>query len=82
MLNDEELKRVHFYAGQRWDTRKNLAHKIGKTKYIIAKYEKLKRITFPTDENRLLMVTIEINTDHQVIINKIMDSIRKHYDGT
>ena len=42
LLNDEELKMVHFYAGQRWDTRKNLTHKIGKTKYAMAEYNKLK----------------------------------------
>ena len=46
MLNDEELKMVHFYAGQRWNTRKNLTHKIGHTKYAMAEYDKIKRITF------------------------------------
>ena len=82
LLNDEELKMVHFYAGQRWDTRKNLAHKIGETKYAMAEYDKLKRITFPINDNRLLMVTIEINTDHQMIINKILDSIKRHSNAS
>ena len=55
MLNDEELKIVHFYTGQRLDTRKSPAHKISKTKYAMVKYEKLKRIISQIDENRLLM---------------------------
>ena len=78
LLNDEELKMVHFYARQRWDTRKNLTHKIGKNKYAVAEYEKLKRMSFPIDEKHLLMVTTEINSDHQKIINTILDLISKY----
>lgn len=80
MLNDEELKMVHFYAGQRWDTRKNLTHKIGKTKYAMAEYNKLKRMTFPINENYLLMVSTEVETDHQKIIDTILDLIKNYSD--
>lgn len=68
LLNDEELKMVHFYAGQRWNTRKNLEHKLGKAKYVIAEYDKIKRMTFPINENYLLMITTEINADHQKLL--------------
>ena len=78
MLNEEELKMVHFYAGQRWDTRKNLTHKIGKTKYAMAEYDKLKRMTFPINDKYLLMVTTEINVEHQNIINKILELITEY----
>lgn len=78
LLNDEELKMIHFYAGQRWDTRKNLAHKIGNTKYAMAKYDKLKRMTFPINDKYLLMVSSEINTNHQEIINKVLDLIKNY----
>jgi hypothetical protein len=76
MLNDEELKMVHFYAGQRWDTRKNLTHKMGKTRYAMAEYENLKRMTFPIDERHLLMVTVDVDADHQRIINMVLDLIK------
>lgn len=76
ILNDEELKMVHFYAGQRWDTRKNLTHKIGQTKYAMAEYEKIKRITFPINEKYLLMISTESDTDHQKIIDTILDLIK------
>ena len=76
MLNDEELKMVHFYAGQRWNTRKNLTHKIGKTKYAMAEYDKLKRMTFPINDKYLLMATTEIDTDHQEVIRGILNLIK------
>jgi len=80
LLNDEELKMVHFYAGQRWDTRKNLTHKIGKTKYAMAEYNKLKRMAFPISEKYLLMVTTEVESNHQKIINEILDLIKNYSD--
>jgi len=66
---------MHYYASQRWQTRKNIEHKIGKTKYALAEYEKLKRITFPINEKYLLMLTTEIHTDHTNVINKVLELI-------
>ena len=82
MLNEDELKMIHFYAGQRWDTRKNLAHKIGMAKYAMAEYDKLKRMTFPIDEKHLLLVTTEIDSEHQKIINAVLSIIRKYSKET
>lgn len=75
ILSDNELKMMHSYASQRWQTRKHIEHKIGKTKYAMAEYEKLKRITFPINEKYLLMLTTEINTDHTRVINKVLKLI-------
>ncbi|HUT06422.1 MAG TPA: hypothetical protein VMW74_07025, partial [Nitrosopumilaceae archaeon] len=33
ILNEDELKMMHYYASQRWQTRKNIEHKLGHTKY-------------------------------------------------
>ncbi|MDH3312050.1 MAG: hypothetical protein OEM28_02750 [Nitrosopumilus sp.] len=76
ILSDDELKMMHYYASQRWQTRKNIGHKIGNAKYAMAEYEKLKRITFPINEKYLLMVTTEIDTDHTTVINKILELIQ------
>ena len=76
LLNEDELKMVHFYAEQRWNTRKNLTHKIGKTKYAMAEYDKLKRMTFPINDKYLLMATTEIDTDHQEVIRGILNLIK------
>ena len=78
MLDKDELKMIHFYAGQRWGTRKNLAHKIGMAKYAMAEYDKLKRMTFPIDDKHLLLITTEVESEHQKIITDILDIIKKY----
>lgn len=75
ILNDEELQMMHHYASQRWQTRKNIEHKLGSAKYAMAEYDKIKRISFPIDEKHLLMVTTELNTDHTNVISKILELI-------
>ena len=76
ILTKEELKMMHYYASQRWQTRQNIEHRIGNTKYAMAEYDKLKRITFPIDEKYLLMLTTEINNNHPDIINKVLKIIQ------
>jgi len=75
ILSTEELKMMHYYASQRWETRKNIEHKLGKTKYAMAEYEKLKRMTFPINEEYMLMIATEINTDHTSVIDKVIKLI-------
>ena len=72
ILTDEEMKMMHYYASQRWGTRKNIEHKIGLTKYAMAEYDKLKRISFPIDEKYLLMIATEIQADHTKIISDVL----------
>ncbi|MHA7734828.1 DUF6659 family protein [Nitrosopumilus sp. S6] len=72
ILSDEELQMMHYYASQRWQTRKNIEHKIGPAKYALAEYDKIKRITFPIDEKHLLMITTDIDSDHNVIIQQVL----------
>ena len=76
ILDDDELKMMHYYASQRWQTRKNIEHKLGNTKYAMAEYDKLKRITFPIDEKHLLMITTEIEPNHTNIIDKILKLLK------
>jgi len=75
ILNDDELKMMHYYASQRWQTRKNIEHKLGNTKYAMAEYGKLKRITFPINEKYMLLLTTEISTDHVNVIDKVLELI-------
>ena len=78
ILDNDELKMMHYYASQRWQTRKNIEHKLGSTKYAMAEYDKLKRITFPITEKYMLMLTTEINTDHTSVINKVLKLIHNN----
>ena len=69
---------MHYYASQRWETRKNIQHKLGNTKYAMAEYDKLKRISFSINEKYLLMLATEINTDHTKVIYKVLELIHNH----
>ena len=76
VFTEDELKMVHFYAVQRWDTRKNIEHRIGTTRYSMGEYEKMKRISFPINDRYLLMVHTDMENDHQKIISEILNLIR------
>lgn len=76
VLPEDELKMVHFYAVQRWDTRKNIEHRIGKTRYSMAEYDKMKRISFPINDKYLLMVHTETQNDHQKTITEVLNLIK------
>ncbi len=76
ILLDDELKMVHFYAVQRWDTRRNIEHRIGKTKYSMGEYEEMKRISFPINDKYMLMIHTYTENDHQNIISEIIKLIK------
>jgi hypothetical protein len=72
LLSLEETKRSNLQALARWALRNSLSPKIGKGKYAIAEYEKLKRITVPLENNHLLLITTEVDADHQKIIDNVL----------
>ena len=47
LLSPEESKKSLEMAINAWQSRNELAAKIGKGKYVLAEYEKIKRITLP-----------------------------------
>jgi hypothetical protein len=71
LLSPEESKKSLKLAVDAWKIRSNLAPKIGKGKYVLAEYEKVKRITMPLGKNHLLYITTEVQADHSKIISKI-----------
>ncbi len=77
LLTSEETKRSNLQALARWGLRNSLAAKVGKGKYAMAEYEKIKRITAPLDNDHLLLVTTEVQADHQGIITKVLKLLQK-----
>jgi hypothetical protein len=71
LLTPEESKKSLELAVNSWKTRTALAPKIGKGKYVLAEYEKIKRITMPLDDKHLLYVTTEVECDHSTLIDRI-----------
>ncbi len=57
----------------RWESRKKMNKWVGKLKYSMAEYEKLKRFTFYLNENYLLLVTTEPDADHILILTMIQN---------
>jgi hypothetical protein len=73
LLSSEETKRSNLQALARWALRNTLSPKVGKGKYAMAEYEKVKRITIPLEDNsHLLLVTTEVNADHSSIIQQVL----------
>ena len=73
LLNPDEIQMSLFYAVQRWETRKNLAHRIGTVQFSATLYEKVLQLSIPVDEKHLLLISAEPKTD----LMKILDGINK-----
>jgi hypothetical protein len=81
LLSPEETKKSNLQALARWALRNALSPKVGKGKYAMAEYEKVKRITIPLDDySHLLLVTTEVNADHDRIIDKVLKSVQHSSD--
>jgi hypothetical protein len=73
LLSPEESKKSLEMAVNAWKTRTELAGKIGKGKYVLAEYEKIKRITMPLGNDHLLYITAEVEADH----SKVLDGVKR-----
>jgi hypothetical protein len=73
LLTPEESKKSLELAINAWKIRSDLAPKIGKGKYVLAEYERIKRITMPLGDNKhLVYITTEVPSNHEKIINGVM----------
>ena len=59
-------------ATNSWKLRNKVSNKIGKGKYSMAEYEKIKRITIPFGGEHLIYLTVETDADHSMIIDNII----------
>lgn len=71
LLTAEESRKSLEMAMTGWKIRGQLSDKIGKGRYVIAEYERIKRITMPFGEDYLLYLTTEPQANHLNIINRI-----------
>jgi hypothetical protein len=53
-----------------WKARNQLSRKIGKGKYALAEYGKIKRIVIPLEKGHLLYLTTSARADHSQILRK------------
>jgi hypothetical protein len=71
LLTPDESRKSLEMAVNAWKSRSQLASKIGKGKYVLAEYEKIKRITMPFGDRHLVYVTAEPQANHANIISEI-----------
>lgn len=78
LLNPEETKMSLYYASLRWKTGKTLSYRMGREKYSMAEYEKVKLISIPIEDKYLLLVSTETKVDHDKTIKEIFKLIEAH----
>lgn len=81
LLTQEETASSIKYSVWRVGSRRILEEKLGKTLYVVATYEKLKRATIPVgqDGQSILIVSFDIESDAESIIrNKILTIIKPY----
>ena len=81
LLTQEETASSVKYSVWRMESRRVLEEKLGKTLYVVATYEKLKRATIPVgqDGQSVLIVSFDSESDAESIIrNKILATIKPY----
>ncbi len=79
LMTLEETKASLKRACENWKDRDKLSAKIGRGRYIIVDYEKLKRITVPLSNNHLLYIHVEGDKPEYIgDIMKIVDWVAEH----
>ncbi|MEJ2258970.1 MAG: hypothetical protein PVH93_06615 [Nitrosopumilaceae archaeon] len=83
LIFSERSKKVHILVSKKqslgslkaaakdWKQRKKLARTLGPCKYVVAEYDKVKRIVIPAGKNHILYVTTTAAFDHNKVIKKV-----------
>jgi hypothetical protein len=81
LLTQEETASSTKYSVWRVESRRVLEEKLGKTLYVIATYEKVKRATIPMGQEgqSILIISFDIESDADSIIRKKILTIIKPY---
>ncbi len=58
-------------AAYDWKQRKKLLKSLGPCKYVVAEYDKVKRIVIPAGKNHIVYVTTTASFDHNKVIRKV-----------
>ena len=75
-LNPRSEKESLRHTIDAWLIREKLSNVIGRGKYTLTEYTKIKRITIPIDKNHLIYLTTEITVDQDKLIAKILELLQ------
>jgi len=63
-----------------WKARKDMSKQLGKTKYTLAEYDKVKRFSFYLGDDYLLLVSAEKDHDTNVVVDEVIQLYYKNQD--
>ena len=78
-LTDEEIKKSNLITLERWRLHNTMADRIGKARYAMEEYEKVKQITMPLEDEHLLLISTEVDAEHGKIIEAAIQLIISNY---
>lgn len=61
-----------------WKARKNMAKWLGKTKYTLAEYDKVKRFSFYLGDDHLLLLSAEIDCNTSMLVDNVIEIYYKN----
>ena len=79
LLTPDEVKKSNLLALERWRLFNALAPKIGKVRYAMEEYEKIKQFTIGLENDHLLLMSTEMNVDQVRIIEDAIKLIISYY---
>ena len=78
-LTPEETENSLADAVYRWSSRRKIGSKLGEPVYALTKYGKVYRITIPVGKAGLIIVTTELKTNIEEIVEKVIETRDKNY---
>ena len=78
LLKPEEDTMSLYYSKHTFEQRKNLSHRVGKERYSMTEFEKVKMITIPLQDDNLLLISIETTADHFMMIDHMLKVVENH----
>ena len=78
-LPPEEMDMSFNHALNAWKFRKNFSKFVGKSKYVLAVYDKVRRVTVPIDDEHLMLVAFDNRGGQKDIVDRILAILERDY---
>jgi len=72
LLSERASKELVNLSTLDWKSRKDMAQWLGKTKYTLAEYDKVKRFSFYLGDDYLLLVSTEKDCDTNLVVDQVI----------
>ncbi len=80
LLSERASKELVNLSTLDWKSRKDMAQWLGKTKYTLAEYDKVKRFSFYLGDDYLLLVSTEKDCDTNLVVDQVIKLYYKNQD--